>query len=101
MEKSIFFRRRVCILAGSKRIFLKDLKLPINSFFWARSGNIKSVKKNKEKYGKIKIFFFLPRVSISVGCKHVFLKDLKLPINPYFCRTEKVIKKKLEKYNVN
>ena len=39
-------------------------------------------------------FFFRRWVCMSVGCKHIILKDLKLPFNPYFFRNDRVIKKK-------
>ena len=43
-----------------KANFLKGFEITYQSIFWsARPGNInKSVKKNKEKYGKIENFFF-------------------------------------------
>ena len=33
-----FFRSRVCLSAWYKRIFLKDLKFPINSYFFSPIG---------------------------------------------------------------
>ena len=65
MEKSIFFRRQVCVSAGRKRIFLKDLKLPINSYF-CRSDRVilsrlKKIKKNMEK---LKFVFSSPGLHI-------------------------------------
>ena len=44
IEKSkFFFRRRVWILVGCKRIFLKDLKLPLNSGLATRNRILKHV----------------------------------------------------------
>ena len=63
--------------------------------------NIKSVKKNKEKYGKIKNFFFRRRVCILVGCKHIFSKNLKLPIYPYSCQPDRTILSRLKKIKKN
>ena len=62
-----------------------------------RSGYIKSVKKNKEKCEKIDFFLFRRRLCISVGCKCIFFKYLKLPIKSYFCRPDRVILSRLKK----
>ena len=65
--------------------FLKGLEITYQSIFLSdRSDNIKSVKKNKAKYGRIKNIFLRRWVWISVRCSHIFLKVLKLFINHYF-----------------
>ena len=46
-------------------------------------------------------FFFCRRVWISVRCKRIFLKDLQLPINPYFCRPDRVTLSRLKKIKKN
>ena len=85
------------ILVGCKRIFLKDLKLPVDSYFCRPDRIILSQLK---KIKKIE-FFFRRWVWISVWCKLIILKDLKLPINPYFYRPDQVIKKKKNNNNNN
>ena len=67
----------------------------------SQSDNIESVKKRKEIYGKIENIFFRRRVWISVGSSHIFLKALKLPINPYFCRPNRIILSRLKKGKKN
>ena len=51
---------------------------------------------------KIEIFVFYCRVWISVGSSHIFLKSLKLPINPNCRPPDRIIlgrlKKQKEKY---
>ena len=97
-----FFRRWVWITAGCKHIFLKHLKFSIHRCFCRpKSDNIKPVKKNKEKSGKIENIFFCRRVWLSVGCKHIFLKYLKLPIYLYFCGPDRVILSRLKKIKKN
>ena len=99
MEKSNFFLHRVCISVGCNRIFSKDLKLPINSYFCGPDWVIlswlkKKIKKNKEE---LKFFFFRRRIFISIGCKRIFLKELKLSINSYFFPPDRVILSRLKK----
>ena len=72
-----------------------------------RSDNIKTVKKNKEKYGKIKNnflwdFIFCFGFGYRSKKSYIFLKVLKLPINLYICPPDRIIlrrlKKNMEKY---
>ena len=39
----------------------------------------------------MEILFFRRRVWVSVGSSHIFLKVLKLPINPYFCESNRIM----------
>ena len=64
MEKSIFFfrRREGWDICRKKSHFLKCLEITYQSIFLlARSNNLKSIKKikNKKKYVKTKIIFFV------------------------------------------
>ena len=67
------------------------LNVYFNIKFYSRSDNIKWVKKNKEKYGKIENIFLRRWVWISVRCSHIFLQVLKLPINSYFYPSKRII----------
>ena len=58
---------------------------------------LKKIKKNMENRN----FFFCRWVCISVGCNRIFLKDLKLPINSYFCRPDRIILSRLKKIKKN
>ena len=78
---------------GQKKLhFLKGLEITYQSIFLSiRSDNVKSVKKNKEKYEKIQIFVFCRHVWISVESCQIFLKVLKLTIHSYFCPPDRII----------
>ena len=100
MEKSKFFLSPGLDVGQKQSRFFKGLEITyLFIFLSAQSNNIniKSVKKNNEKYGKIKKIFFRRCVCISVGCKHILLKDLKLPIYPYFCWPNRTILSWLKK----
>ena len=68
-------------LAGTWSLFWSYKK---SIFLSDRSDNIKSDNKNKEKYGKTENNFFFPGVWILVRSNPIFLRVLKLPIDPYF-----------------
>ena len=101
MEKSKFFLSPGLHIVGCKRIFLKDLILPINSYFCRPDRVLLRRLKRKKKNMEKSIFFFRRRVCISAGCKRIFLKDLKLPINSYFFRLDRVILRRLKKIKKN
>ena len=92
------FSHRVCISVGGKHNFLKDLKLHVNPFFLSdRSINIKEKLKNKSSIKKnITKNMEIP-TCISAVWKLIILMDLKLSINSYFCRPDRVILSRLRK----
>ena len=91
--KFIFGRYLKFILKLSKFNYIVD---------WIILSRLKNIKKNMEKSNSFFFFFFFcRRVCISVGCKRIFLKDLKLPLNSYFCRSDRVILSRLKKIKKN
>ena len=82
--------------------FLKGFEITCKSIFLsARSNNIKMLKRNKEKYGKLENIFLRLWVWISVGSSHIFLKVLNLPINLYFCPPVRIILSRFNKIKKN
>ena len=101
MEKSNFFLSPGLHIGRVYAHFLKEIEITYQFIFLsARSCNIKSVKKIKKNMKKSN-FFFRRQVCISPGCQRIFLKDLKLSINSYFGRPDRVILSRLKKKKKN
>ena len=84
---------------GMKFIFGRYLKfiLKLCKFNYTVDWIIIIIKKRKTKNIEKSKFFFCRRVGILLWCKPIFLKDLTLPIIPYFCRPDRVTLSRLKK----
>ena len=75
--------------------------LKLCKFNYIVDGKILSILKNKkEKCGEKEIFVF-HRQGLDIGIRPIFWKVLKLPINPYFCRPDRIILSLLKKIKKN